>query len=243
MGAACISIKHVGVVVAQHQCPWTRWHHHGVFYICVCLLYHAPPDILRTCIRNSTALRSITLDFSSLRLSGAPPQVCGSAFLRWVAGQYLSTPMTSALPVADPEHGHCGVRGGAGVAARVLCDDPGPATWTSTGTGLAVSYRSCTWGTNGSRKATVFPGVSGHQQHTEPTPPTLCPFALLRPPCRWALTTNLLICRDLQSLTFDARLSKPSAKVAPVTEDSPMDVDELLNSGSGLILDMTDFFG
>jgi hypothetical protein len=71
----------------------------------------------------------------------------------------------------------------------------------------------------------------------------LFPFALHRPPCRWTLTTSLLICRDLQSLTFDARLSKPSAKVAPATEDSPMDVDELLNSGSGLILDMTDFFG
>ncbi len=143
---------------------------------CVRLSYHAPPDILRTCIRNSAALRSITLDFSSLRLSGAPPQVCGSAFLRWVAGQCLSTPMTSALPVADPEHGHCGVRGGAGVAARVLCDDPGPATWTSTGTGLAVSDRSCTWGANGRRKATVFPRVSGHQQPTELTPTlSFCP--------------------------------------------------------------------
>jgi hypothetical protein len=210
---------------------------------CVRLSYHAPPDILRTCIRNSAALRSITLDFSSLRLSGAPPQVCGSAFLRWVAGQCLSTPMTSALPVADPEHGHCGVRGGAGVAARVLCDDPGPATWTSTGAGLAVSYRSCTWGTN-VRSITPVSLLSlgipaTHQQHREPTPPTL----FHRPPCRWTLTTNLLICRDLQSLTFDARLSKPSAKVAPATEDSPMDVDELLNSGSGLILDMTDFFG
>ena len=73
---------------------------------------------------------------------------------------------------------------------------------------------------------------------------------------RWTLTTSLLGCKGLGSLTLDARLSQPSAKVAPTADPGQgqgsdafmhngqeVDLDELVSSGGGVVLDMSDFFG